>query len=82
MKQKMNNDYLVELHKRIEKVVKEENALNVIDLKIDGKDIMKALKIKPGPKVGKILNELLEAVLDDPKINSKAKLLELVRAYK
>lgn len=49
--------------------------LQVADLKIDGHDVMKKLKIKPGPKVGKILNQLFEEVLDDPTKNDREKLL-------
>ena len=40
-------------------------------LKLNGSDIMKMLKISPGPRVGHILNVLLEEVLDDPKKNNK-----------
>src|SRR3989339_1560424 len=35
-------------------------------LKVNGEDVMKELKIKPGPKVGLILNYLLAEVIDDP----------------
>ncbi len=45
-------------------------------LKINGQDVMKTLKIAPGPKVGAVLAVLLENVLDDPKLNDKEKLLE------
>ncbi len=47
----------------------------VKDLKIDGKDVMKTLGIKPGPKVGEILNKLFEEVQEDPKKNKKDYLL-------
>ena len=40
-------------------------------LKVSGNDIMKILKIKPGPKIGQILDILLGSVLDDPKKNKK-----------
>ena len=40
-------------------------------LKVDGEDIMKELEIKPGPKIGLILNSLLAEVLDDPAKNKK-----------
>ncbi len=40
-------------------------------LKVNGEDIMKELKIKPGPKIGLILNSLLAEVLDDPSKNKK-----------
>ncbi len=40
-------------------------------LKINGKDVMEELGIKPGPKVGLILNSLLAEVVDDPTKNTK-----------
>ena len=40
-------------------------------LKINGSDIIKLLKIKPGPRIGYILDILLGYVLDDPKKNTK-----------
>jgi len=40
-------------------------------LKIDGRDIMRILKIKEGPKIGQVLDILLSFVLDDPKKNKK-----------
>jgi poly(A) polymerase/tRNA nucleotidyltransferase (CCA-adding enzyme) len=40
-------------------------------LKINGNDLIKVLDIKPGPKIGQILDILLGYVLDDPKKNDK-----------
>jgi hypothetical protein len=40
-------------------------------LAIDGKGIMEAAKMPPGPKVGHILHALLQEVLEDPKLNTK-----------
>jgi len=58
---------------RIEKINKQlegkEPSLKM--LKINGNDIMKILKIKPGPKIGMLLNILLEEVLDEPEKNRK-----------
>lgn len=48
-------------------------------LALDGHDLMKALKIGPGPKIGQIMHILLEQVLEDPKKNKKKILLEEVR---
>ena len=52
-------------------------------LKINGNDIMEILKIKPGPKIGMLLNILLEEILDEPEKNKKEylekKLKELER---
>ena len=81
MKNVIGIDYLSELQRRIDKVVEEENALHVTDLKVDGNDVTQVLKIKPGPKVGQVLNNLLEKVLDDPKLNERETLLELIRSH-
>lgn len=81
MKNVIGIEYLCELQRRIDKIVEEENALHITDLKVDGNDVMKVLKIPPGPKVGQVLNDLLEKVLDDPKLNERETLLELIKTY-
>jgi poly(A) polymerase/tRNA nucleotidyltransferase (CCA-adding enzyme) len=53
----------------IEKVSRDP--ISVKRLKVDGNDVMEILKIKPGPKVGQILQILLEEVIDDPKKNEE-----------
>jgi len=45
-------------------------------LAIDGNDLMKILSLKPSPKVGNILNLLLEDVINDPKLNTREYLKE------
>ncbi|MBP6883813.1 MAG: HD domain-containing protein [Candidatus Pacebacteria bacterium] len=54
--------------------------ISVGQLKINGEYMIKELGIKPGPRMGYILNALLEEVLDDPSKNSIGHLTELVRA--
>lgn len=46
-------------------------AFSVNDLLIDGNDVMKILNIKPGPKIGEILEKLFEEVDDDQSKNTK-----------
>jgi len=53
----------------IEKVSKDP--ISVKMLKIDGKEVMETLKLKPSPKIGMILDILLEEVLNEPKRNNK-----------
>jgi len=53
----------------IEKVSKDP--ISVKMLKVDGKDVINILKIKPGPKIGQILNVLLGYVLLDPNKNKR-----------
>jgi poly(A) polymerase/tRNA nucleotidyltransferase (CCA-adding enzyme) len=45
--------------------------ISVKKLKINGNDLIKLLKIKPGPKIGAILDVLLAEVIEDPKLNNK-----------
>jgi len=53
----------------IDKVSKDPISTKMI--KINGNEIMKLLDIKPGPKVGCIMDALLSEVLDDPSRNTK-----------
>ena len=48
-------------------------------LKINGGDVMRELDIKPGPKIGLILNSLLAEVIDDPTKNKKEHLKQRIR---
>lgn len=70
-----------ELKKRIEKVIEDENAITVKDLDINGYVVMEEFNIPPGPMVGKILNHLLELVLDTPEINKREILMEKAREF-
>jgi len=54
-------------------------AFSVKDLKISGYDVMETLNIKPGNLVGSILKILFDKVLDNPELNNKEKLLEILR---
>lgn len=49
--------------------------MSVHDLAIDGHDIMDHFQLKPGPILGKLLNELFEKVLENPELNTREKLL-------
>ena len=60
--------------KRIEKALNEP--LSLKDLAVSGEDLME-IGIPKGPQLGKILNYLLEKVIDDPSLNDKNTLLKL-----
>jgi putative nucleotidyltransferase with HDIG domain len=64
------------LVQRVEKVLAQGRAFSIKDLAVTGNDLI-ALGIKPGKKLGIILHELLETVLDDPVQNTREKLLEI-----
>ena len=44
------------------------------DLAIDGKDVMRVLSIPPSRQVGRVLERLLEKVLDDATLNTRERL--------
>jgi tRNA nucleotidyltransferase/poly(A) polymerase len=62
--------------KRIEAVLARSRALSLKDLAVNGRDLL-ASGVAPGRHVGIILNELLEAVVEDPELNRREKLLEI-----
>jgi len=66
--------------KRLEEVQKEP--FKITDLKINGNDVMKTLKIKPGPVVGKVLNQLFNKVVDGQIKNLKPDLLAEIKKIK
>lgn len=53
-----------------------QNPISAKMLKVNGIDVMKTLKIQPGPKVGQILDILLGEVLENPKKNKKESLIK------
>lgn len=64
------NPYRLRKYKAmVEEVMRDP--ISVAMLKIDGKKIMEILDITPGPKIGQILNALLEEVLEDPSLNTE-----------
>ncbi len=65
------------LKSRVDQVLAEDAALKVTDLAIGGQEVMQALDIPQGPRVGRILDALLERVLDDPSLN-RPKTLKLL----
>lgn len=48
-------------------------------LAVNGDDLVAELHLPPGPTVGRLLDELLEAVLEDPRLNRRDLLLEQAR---
>ena len=59
--------------KRLDEVQKQP--FSISDLKINGEDVMKAKKIKPGKKVGEILNNLFEEVVAGKLKNERKELI-------
>ena len=60
---------LMEFQKRIGEQLYEPMEIN--DMVVNGKDVMEILSIKPGPKVGEVLKQLFEEVIEDTGKNTR-----------
>ena len=69
------------LRARIERVLAAKEAFGLGDLAVKGADLASA-GVPPGPKMGMMLKELLETVIDDPALNERDRLLEIARKLK
>ncbi|MCW1949734.1 MAG: CCA tRNA nucleotidyltransferase [Candidatus Shapirobacteria bacterium] len=64
---------------RIVEVQKQPFAVK--DLKVNGLDVMEILGIKPGPKIGEVLNSIFKEVEEKPELNDRDILLEKIKNY-
>lgn len=71
-------DDIYKLKFECERVLSEKQPLSVKDLDINGYDLMK-IGIPQGKQIGVMLNLLLEKVLENPELNQKDILLEIVK---
>lgn len=55
--------------------------LDTRQLAVDGHILADELGISPGPRIGRLLSRLLEAVLEDPSLNDRKVLLALARDW-
>lgn len=68
---------LEELASLYEEIIKQAQCVTIKDLAITGADLIKAGYMQ-GPEIGKVLGELLEKVLENPELNTREQLLELI----
>jgi len=68
---------LEKFKKRLEEV--QIQPFSVIDLKIDGNDVMEILGIPPGPRVGQVLNQIFEEVVEKKIENERERLLKKLK---
>jgi putative nucleotidyltransferase with HDIG domain len=65
---------LAALARRVDRMLASDQALDVTDLAVDGRDVMRVLGLPSGPEVGRVLDGLLEEVLEDPSLNTAERL--------
>lgn len=51
------------------------------DLALSGRELMEALHLSPGPAVGRLLDRLLQHVLEDPARNTRETLIQLAASH-
>ena len=71
---------LESLKKSYEEVVEQDMCISLKFLAVTGNDLISA-GMKPGQELGTALNDLLEVVLEDPDMNNKESLMELVKRW-
>jgi len=72
--------HVIALKNRVEAIKNRKEPLSIKDLAINGNDLIN-LGVAEGKEIGKILNYLLEEVLENPKLNSYKQLISHVNFY-
>ncbi|MCR5829248.1 MAG: CCA tRNA nucleotidyltransferase [Lachnospiraceae bacterium] len=70
--------FSTQLRETTKDILEKEECFLIKDLAITGKDVL-ALGCPPGARVGKVLNDLLDAVTGSPHLNTKENLSELAK---
>ena len=66
-------------HSIVQEQLKADAAVSIGELQIKGGDLIAEASVPKGPQLGETLALLLEAVIQDPSLNSREKLLALAR---
>ena len=61
--------------------IEKKTPFSLKDIALNGGDLMTMFNLEPGPEIGKILDYLMEKVLDDPNTNSKEQLELYAKEY-
>lgn len=78
---KEKNERIEAIERLYKEILDADEAVSVRDLAINGRDLME-VGIPSGPEIGRILNAMLEHVLEYPEDNEKGRLLELLPGMK
>lgn len=69
---------VLKMRGRVKEILSQKPPFGPKDLALNGHDLM-ALGIPAGPQMGKLLKQLVEMILDDPKLNTKEQLTAIVK---
>ncbi len=70
-------EIIEQARKLYEEILEREECVTLKELKVNGKDLI-AIGIIPGKELGEMLDLLLQKVLEDPQLNEKETLLQLI----
>jgi tRNA nucleotidyltransferase (CCA-adding enzyme) len=70
---------LAALKERVAAVLSAGAAMSVRELAIGGDDLLRELSLVPGPRIGSVLRDLLEEVIENPELNVRELLLARAR---
>ena len=68
---------LARIEEMYQKILEAQQCLSLKDLAVTGRDLIEA-GMRPGPELGRTLNQLLELVIEHPEYNTKESLLERI----
>lgn len=66
----------------LQRIIDSDAALKRTDLAVNGKDVINVLGLEPGEKVGEVLQSLLDMVIDEPDLNDRERLFEILEGMK
>ena len=69
------------VEKLYKEILEKKQCVSLKTLAVTGRDLI-ANGMKPGPELGKVLEELLQIVLDEPEKNQKELLLQIWKEQK
>ena len=81
-KKNSNQELLLQLDARIQEQLASPPPIHISDLAIDGNAVIMLTGLSPGPAVGKILAELAEKVIEDPRLNRQESLKIILKEMK
>lgn len=71
-------EWIAKVEKLYREILKDRECLSLKDLAVTGRDLIR-VGCAPGPELGRILNEMLQDVLEHPEHNNKEYLLQSIR---
>lgn len=69
---------LLEIKEKLNNILQKKQCFSLKDLAINGRDLTE-LGLAQGKEIGKMLNELLEMVMENPELNTKEELINIIK---